>query len=198
MASRTPSPEVLAWRCAKTMRSGRSEHRIHEMLPVQLANMLSKLCRWHQAVGLCPRPDDPRLQVQARTRFHWARYHPWARVSRRQAPWADGRGEGQDAQGRGEGAGGKSGSSLRVASLLGCTLTCRIFEGARNRIEPHSSSKIYCATCYLPFNSAAGDLLLQILLVEPEKRAIVVKGSVPGKPGNVVEITPAKIVGVNI
>lgn len=38
----------------------------------------------------------------------------------------------------------------------------------------------------------------EILLVDVEKRAIVVKGSVPGKPGNVVEITPSKIVGVNI
>lgn len=38
----------------------------------------------------------------------------------------------------------------------------------------------------------------EVLLVDAEKRAIVVKGSVPGKPGNVVEITPSKIVGVNI
>jgi len=38
----------------------------------------------------------------------------------------------------------------------------------------------------------------EVLLVDVEKRAIVVKGSVPGKPGNVVEITPSKIVGVNV
>lgn len=38
----------------------------------------------------------------------------------------------------------------------------------------------------------------EILMVDVEKRAIVVKGSVPGKPGNVVEITPSKIVGVNV
>jgi len=38
----------------------------------------------------------------------------------------------------------------------------------------------------------------EILLVDVEKRAIVVKGSVPGKPGNVIEITPSKIVGFNI
>ena len=38
----------------------------------------------------------------------------------------------------------------------------------------------------------------EVLLVDLEKRAIVVKGSVPGKPGNVVEITPSKIVGVNV
>lgn len=38
----------------------------------------------------------------------------------------------------------------------------------------------------------------EVLLVDAEKRAIVVKGSVPGKPGNVVEITPAKKVGINI
>jgi large subunit ribosomal protein L3 len=34
-----------------------------------------------------------------------------------------------------------------------------------------------------------------ILMVDAEKRAIVVKGSLPGKPGNVLEITPSKIVG---
>lgn len=38
----------------------------------------------------------------------------------------------------------------------------------------------------------------EVLLVDTEKRAIVVKGSVPGKPGNVLEITPSKIVGVNV
>eukprot|EP00891_Asterochloris_glomerata_P007165 jgi/Astpho2/7165/Aster-01486 len=38
---------------------------------------------------------------------------------------------------------------------------------------------------------------LRILRVDPERRAIVVKGSVPGKPGNVLEICPAKIVGKN-
>jgi large subunit ribosomal protein L3 len=38
----------------------------------------------------------------------------------------------------------------------------------------------------------------EILLVDAERRAIVVKGSVAGKPGNVVEIAPAKIVGVNV
>ena len=38
----------------------------------------------------------------------------------------------------------------------------------------------------------------EVLLVDVEKRAIVVKGSLPGKPGNVLEITPCKIVGVNI
>jgi large subunit ribosomal protein L3 len=30
-----------------------------------------------------------------------------------------------------------------------------------------------------------------------ERRAIVLKGSIPGKPGGVVEITPCKIVGTN-
>ena len=41
-------------------------------------------------------------------------------------------------------------------------------------------------------------LCVQVLLVDPEKRAIVVKGSVPGKPGNVVEIAPAKCGGTAI
>ena len=38
----------------------------------------------------------------------------------------------------------------------------------------------------------------EILLVDAEKRAIVVKGSLPGKAGNVLEITPSKLVGLNI
>lgn len=36
-----------------------------------------------------------------------------------------------------------------------------------------------------------------VLRVDTERKAIVVKGSVPGKPGNVVEVVPAKLVGVN-
>jgi large subunit ribosomal protein L3 len=38
---------------------------------------------------------------------------------------------------------------------------------------------------------------LQVLKVDMERRAIVVKGSVPGKAGNILEIAPAKVVGVN-
>lgn len=38
---------------------------------------------------------------------------------------------------------------------------------------------------------------LQVLKVDTERKAIVVKGSVPGKAGNILEIAPAKIVGVN-
>jgi large subunit ribosomal protein L3 len=38
---------------------------------------------------------------------------------------------------------------------------------------------------------------LKVIKVDQERGAIVVHGSVPGKPGNVLEITPAKIVGVN-
>lgn len=34
---------------------------------------------------------------------------------------------------------------------------------------------------------------LQVLKVDLERRAIVVKGSVPGKPGNILEIAPAKV-----
>ena len=34
--------------------------------------------------------------------------------------------------------------------------------------------------------------------MDPEKGAIVVKGAIPGKPGNIVEITPAKILGTNV
>lgn len=37
----------------------------------------------------------------------------------------------------------------------------------------------------------------QVLKVDLERKAIVIKGSVPGKPGAVVEVMPAKIVGVN-
>lgn len=38
---------------------------------------------------------------------------------------------------------------------------------------------------------------LQVLKVDTTRNAIVVRGSVPGKPGNVLEIAPAKVVGVN-
>jgi large subunit ribosomal protein L3 len=38
---------------------------------------------------------------------------------------------------------------------------------------------------------------LQVLLVDTKRNALVVKGSVPGKGGNLLEITPAKIVGKN-
>ena len=39
--------------------------------------------------------------------------------------------------------------------------------------------------------------LMQILRVDEELNLIVVIGSVPGKPGNLLEIAPAKIVGKN-
>mmetsp|Transcript_1969 Transcript_1969/g.7059 ORF Transcript_1969/g.7059 Transcript_1969/m.7059 type:complete len:82 (+) Transcript_1969:788-1033(+) len=39
---------------------------------------------------------------------------------------------------------------------------------------------------------------LKVLEVDAEMKAIVVKGSVPGKAGALVRITPAKIVGKNI
>lgn len=39
--------------------------------------------------------------------------------------------------------------------------------------------------------------VLQVLKVDTERNAIVVKGSVPGKAGNILEIAPAKVVGVN-
>ena len=38
---------------------------------------------------------------------------------------------------------------------------------------------------------------LTVVKVDMEKGALVVSGAVPGKPGNVVSITPAKTVGVN-
>eukprot|EP00884_Botryococcus_braunii_P020659 jgi/Botrbrau1/7277/Bobra.0318s0015.1 len=38
---------------------------------------------------------------------------------------------------------------------------------------------------------------LEVLMIDEENKALVVKGSIPGKPGNVVEITPAKYVGKN-
>ncbi len=37
----------------------------------------------------------------------------------------------------------------------------------------------------------------QILKIDNERKAIIVKGSVPGKPGTVLEIMTAKIVGTN-
>lgn len=39
---------------------------------------------------------------------------------------------------------------------------------------------------------------LEIIKIDTELRALLVKGAVPGKPGNLLRITPAKIVGKNI
>ncbi|KAL4446359.1 hypothetical protein ABPG77_003166 [Micractinium sp. CCAP 211/92] len=39
---------------------------------------------------------------------------------------------------------------------------------------------------------------VEVLMVDAEKGAIVVKGSLPGKPGNLLEIAPAKRVGKNV
>jgi large subunit ribosomal protein L3 len=39
---------------------------------------------------------------------------------------------------------------------------------------------------------------LEIVKVDKEIRALLIKGAVPGKPGNLLRITPAKIVGKNI
>ena len=41
-------------------------------------------------------------------------------------------------------------------------------------------------------------LRAEVLAVDAANGAVVVKGTVPGKPGNVVELAPAKIVGVNV
>jgi hypothetical protein len=37
----------------------------------------------------------------------------------------------------------------------------------------------------------------QVLKVDSARKAIVIKGTVPGKAGSIVEIMPAKIVGKN-
>eukprot|EP01025_Chloroclados_australasicus_P054875 TRINITY_DN6555_c1_g1_i1.p2 TRINITY_DN6555_c1_g1~~TRINITY_DN6555_c1_g1_i1.p2 ORF type:complete len:284 (-),score=29.17 TRINITY_DN6555_c1_g1_i1:162-977(-) len=39
---------------------------------------------------------------------------------------------------------------------------------------------------------------VKVMMVDPEAGAIVVKGQVPGKPGGLLEIAPAKIIGKNI
>ncbi|KAK2076345.1 hypothetical protein QBZ16_000870 [Prototheca wickerhamii] len=39
---------------------------------------------------------------------------------------------------------------------------------------------------------------LEVIKVDLELGAILIKGGVPGKPGNILEICPAKIVGVNV
>jgi large subunit ribosomal protein L3 len=39
---------------------------------------------------------------------------------------------------------------------------------------------------------------LEIVKVDKEIRALLIKGAVPGKSGNLLRITPAKIVGKNI
>eukprot|EP00951_Prasinocladus_malaysianus_P021106 scaffold173998_cov50-Prasinocladus_malaysianus.AAC.1 len=47
-------------------------------------------------------------------------------------------------------------------------------------------------------NSKVTERKVKVLKVFPELNAIAIKGSVPGKPGGTLTITPAKIVGVNI
>jgi large subunit ribosomal protein L3 len=39
--------------------------------------------------------------------------------------------------------------------------------------------------------------LLLLAQVDSARRALIVKGSVPGKMGGVVEVVPAKLVGIN-
>jgi len=39
---------------------------------------------------------------------------------------------------------------------------------------------------------------LQVIKVDPELHAIIVKGAVPGKVGNLLRITPTKVIGKNI
>ncbi|GAQ84415.1 chloroplast ribosomal protein L3 precursor [Klebsormidium nitens] len=39
---------------------------------------------------------------------------------------------------------------------------------------------------------------LKVIRVDAENKCLLVKGAIPGKPGNLVKVTPAKIVGKNI
>ena len=39
---------------------------------------------------------------------------------------------------------------------------------------------------------------LKIVKIDNELRVVMIKGAVPGKPGNLLRIAPAKIVGKNI
>ena len=39
---------------------------------------------------------------------------------------------------------------------------------------------------------------LEVMRVDTDRKCLVVKGAVPGKPGNLLKVTPAKIVGKNI
>lgn len=39
---------------------------------------------------------------------------------------------------------------------------------------------------------------LKIVKIDSDLRVVMIKGAVPGKPGNLIRITPAKIVGKNI
>ena len=47
-------------------------------------------------------------------------------------------------------------------------------------------------------NKTAKERKLKIVRVDAENKCILVKGSVPGKPGGLLRITPAKIVGKNV
>lgn len=44
-------------------------------------------------------------------------------------------------------------------------------------------------------NTAVTIRKLQVMRVDPERNLILIKGALPGKPGALVSITPAKVVG---
>lgn len=47
-------------------------------------------------------------------------------------------------------------------------------------------------------NKTAKERKLQVVRVDAENQCILVKGSVPGKPGGLLRVTPSKIVGKNV
>lgn len=47
-------------------------------------------------------------------------------------------------------------------------------------------------------NKTVKERKLTVVKVDAENNCVLVKGSVPGKPGNLLRITPAKMVGKNV
>lgn len=81
-------------------------------------------------------------------------------------------------------------AEVRLQLSRGCELAA-LFANVVTHVYKCSADR------YVPCCTGLLLLLPQVLKVDTERNAIVVKGSVPGKAGNILEIAPAKIVGTN-
>lgn len=78
--------------------------------------------------------------------------------------------------------------------------------GSKNHRKPGSIGMSATPARVLPGKKMAGKMgnkmvkarKLKVVKVDDELGVVLVKGSVPGKPGSTVRVTPAKIVGVNV
>ena len=83
-------------------------------------------------------------------------------------------------------------SSPKTVKVMQCFLSAALDIAKMHQVQCAYHGTISCQCCML-----MEAFSLQVLMVDTERGALVVKGSVPGKPGCVVEVTPGKIVGKN-